>query len=48
MDDFPLRWHWEGDQRICDYCHGEVWAFEEGHICSQCQRSDGGESGQTD
>lgn len=39
-DDFALKWHWEGDRRACDHCHGTVWIFEEGACCSQCDRAE--------
>jgi uncharacterized protein YuzE len=33
-----LRWHWGNDRRECSDCGAEVYAFEEGLICSGCDR----------
>ena len=39
-----LRWHWNLDgDRICDNCGAEVWAFNEGYICSKCDRQADGD-----
>jgi hypothetical protein len=35
-----LHWYWGSDRRRCADCHAEVYAFEEGMVCSGCGKTE--------